>query len=134
MSFHDVCVCLYVCLCHRQEVCESKIIMCPLCDKRCKVWRLSDTCMYAKVFPHECIKHILHVQQIPMQGYCITFVCRSFSYLPKLVFECTVQSCNHQETQWRAYISYFVFSFCTGEHIVWQWRNSCICYVHGCLG
>ncbi|KAK2834446.1 hypothetical protein Q7C36_015147 [Tachysurus vachellii] len=32
-----------------QEVCESKVIMCPLCDKRCKVWRLSDTCMYAKV-------------------------------------------------------------------------------------
>ncbi|XP_058264899.1 anoctamin-9 isoform X2 [Hemibagrus wyckioides] len=32
-----------------QEVCESNIIMCPLCDKRCKVWRLSDTCAYAKV-------------------------------------------------------------------------------------
>ncbi|XP_062855297.1 anoctamin-9 [Trichomycterus rosablanca] len=32
-----------------EEVCESDIIMCPLCDKRCKVWRLSDTCTYAKV-------------------------------------------------------------------------------------
>ncbi|TSM52275.1 Anoctamin-9 [Bagarius yarrelli] len=32
-----------------QEVCESDVIMCPLCDKRCKVWRLSDTCTYAKV-------------------------------------------------------------------------------------
>ncbi|XP_041704580.1 anoctamin-9 [Coregonus clupeaformis] len=32
-----------------KEVCESKTIMCPLCDKRCKVWLLSDTCLYAKV-------------------------------------------------------------------------------------
>ncbi|MCJ8735889.1 hypothetical protein PDJAM_G00252750 [Pangasius djambal] len=32
-----------------QEVCESGTIMCPLCDKGCKVWRLSDTCTYAKV-------------------------------------------------------------------------------------
>ncbi|ROL45092.1 Anoctamin-9 [Anabarilius grahami] len=32
-----------------QEVCQSNIIMCPLCDNRCKVWELSDTCMYAKV-------------------------------------------------------------------------------------
>ncbi|KAK3558883.1 hypothetical protein QTP86_032149, partial [Hemibagrus guttatus] len=32
-----------------QEVCESDIIMCPLCDKSCKVWRLSDTCTFAKV-------------------------------------------------------------------------------------
>ncbi|MCI4381771.1 hypothetical protein PGIGA_G00255970 [Pangasianodon gigas] len=32
-----------------QEVCESDTIMCPLCDKGCKVWRLSDTCTYAKV-------------------------------------------------------------------------------------
>ncbi|XP_051978480.1 anoctamin-9 isoform X1 [Xyrauchen texanus] len=32
-----------------QEVCQTDIIMCPLCDNRCKVWELSDTCMYAKV-------------------------------------------------------------------------------------
>nr|XP_046208166.1 anoctamin-9 [Oncorhynchus gorbuscha] len=32
-----------------KEVCESNTIMCPLCDKRCKVWLLSDTCLYAKV-------------------------------------------------------------------------------------
>ncbi|XP_046714579.1 anoctamin-9 isoform X2 [Silurus meridionalis] len=32
-----------------QEVCESNTIMCPLCDERCKVWRLSDTCIYAKL-------------------------------------------------------------------------------------
>uniref|UniRef100_A0A3Q3X4Y0 Anoctamin n=1 Tax=Mola mola TaxID=94237 RepID=A0A3Q3X4Y0_MOLML len=31
-----------------KEVCEADTIMCPLCDKRCKVWQLSDTCMYAK--------------------------------------------------------------------------------------
>ncbi|KAG7468363.1 hypothetical protein MATL_G00142190 [Megalops atlanticus] len=31
------------------EVCEADTIMCPLCDKRCKVWQLSDTCTYAKV-------------------------------------------------------------------------------------
>ncbi|KAL2077018.1 hypothetical protein ACEWY4_026522 [Coilia grayii] len=32
-----------------QEVCESDIIMCPRCDKRCEVWKLADTCSYAKV-------------------------------------------------------------------------------------
>ncbi|XP_067090569.1 anoctamin-9 [Osmerus mordax] len=32
-----------------KEVCESDAVMCPLCDKRCKVWQLSDTCDYAKV-------------------------------------------------------------------------------------
>ncbi|CAB1423421.1 unnamed protein product [Pleuronectes platessa] len=32
-----------------KEVCEADTIMCPLCDKRCKVWQLSDTCTYAKV-------------------------------------------------------------------------------------
>ncbi|KAA0724049.1 Anoctamin-9 Transmembrane protein 16J [Triplophysa tibetana] len=32
-----------------QEVCHSNTIMCPLCDNTCNVWRLSDTCMYAKV-------------------------------------------------------------------------------------
>uniref|UniRef100_A0A8C5GMH3 Anoctamin n=1 Tax=Gouania willdenowi TaxID=441366 RepID=A0A8C5GMH3_GOUWI len=32
-----------------KEVCESDTFMCPLCDKGCKVWRLSDTCTYAKV-------------------------------------------------------------------------------------
>ncbi|XP_045888632.1 anoctamin-9-like [Micropterus dolomieu] len=31
------------------EVCQSSIIMCPRCDKRCKAWHLSDTCTYAKV-------------------------------------------------------------------------------------
>lgn len=40
-------------LCYRKEVCEADIVMCPLCDRRCKVWQLSDTCTYAKV--HECI-------------------------------------------------------------------------------
>uniref|UniRef100_A0A668AG20 Anoctamin n=1 Tax=Myripristis murdjan TaxID=586833 RepID=A0A668AG20_9TELE len=32
-----------------KEVCEANTVMCPLCDKRCKVWQLSDTCTYAKV-------------------------------------------------------------------------------------
>lgn len=32
-----------------QEVCTSNITMCPLCNNKCKVWNLSDTCMYAKV-------------------------------------------------------------------------------------
>uniref|UniRef100_A0A3Q3IXK5 Anoctamin n=1 Tax=Monopterus albus TaxID=43700 RepID=A0A3Q3IXK5_MONAL len=32
-----------------KEVCEADTVMCPLCDKRCKVWKLSDTCTYAKV-------------------------------------------------------------------------------------
>uniref|UniRef100_A0A3B4A932 Anoctamin n=1 Tax=Periophthalmus magnuspinnatus TaxID=409849 RepID=A0A3B4A932_9GOBI len=32
-----------------KEVCESDTVMCPLCDKRCKVWMLSETCTYAKV-------------------------------------------------------------------------------------
>ncbi|KAJ8280991.1 hypothetical protein GJAV_G00061920 [Gymnothorax javanicus] len=32
-----------------KEVCEVNTIMCPLCDKICKVWLLSDTCIYAKV-------------------------------------------------------------------------------------
>uniref|UniRef100_A0A673HPQ4 Anoctamin n=1 Tax=Sinocyclocheilus rhinocerous TaxID=307959 RepID=A0A673HPQ4_9TELE len=27
----------------------SNVIMCPLCDNTCRVWELSDTCMYAKV-------------------------------------------------------------------------------------
>uniref|UniRef100_A0A672FTD8 Anoctamin n=1 Tax=Salarias fasciatus TaxID=181472 RepID=A0A672FTD8_SALFA len=31
------------------EVCQSNIIMCPRCDKTCQVWKLSDTCSYAKV-------------------------------------------------------------------------------------
>uniref|UniRef100_A0A671TIU3 Anoctamin n=1 Tax=Sparus aurata TaxID=8175 RepID=A0A671TIU3_SPAAU len=31
------------------EVCNSNITMCPRCDKRCKVWQLSETCTYAKV-------------------------------------------------------------------------------------
>ncbi|XP_066510896.1 anoctamin-9-like [Hoplias malabaricus] len=32
-----------------KEVCESNVTMCPTCDKRCQVWKLSDTCSYAKV-------------------------------------------------------------------------------------
>ncbi|XP_062380878.1 anoctamin-9 isoform X2 [Sardina pilchardus] len=32
-----------------REVCDSNITMCPRCDKRCDVWKLSDTCSYAKV-------------------------------------------------------------------------------------
>ncbi|XP_061532031.1 anoctamin-9 isoform X4 [Phycodurus eques] len=32
-----------------KEVCDVDLVMCPLCDKRCKVWLLSDTCTYAKV-------------------------------------------------------------------------------------
>uniref|UniRef100_A0A8C5C9N9 Anoctamin n=1 Tax=Gadus morhua TaxID=8049 RepID=A0A8C5C9N9_GADMO len=32
-----------------KEVCESKAVMCPLCDKRCQVWQLSDTCTYTKL-------------------------------------------------------------------------------------
>ncbi|KAM8888016.1 anoctamin-9-like [Synchiropus picturatus] len=33
-----------------KEVCDSTVIMCPRCDgDRCHVWKLSDTCMYAKV-------------------------------------------------------------------------------------
>uniref|UniRef100_A0A8C1ZD45 Anoctamin n=1 Tax=Cyprinus carpio TaxID=7962 RepID=A0A8C1ZD45_CYPCA len=32
-----------------KEVCQSNVIMCPLCDNTCRVWELSDTCMYAKV-------------------------------------------------------------------------------------
>ncbi|KAL4624317.1 anoctamin-9 isoform X1 [Arapaima gigas] len=31
------------------EVCDAKTFMCPLCDHKCKVWHLSDTCTYAKV-------------------------------------------------------------------------------------
>ncbi|XP_028303555.1 anoctamin-9 isoform X2 [Gouania willdenowi] len=32
-----------------KEVCNSSIIMCPRCDKMCRVWELSDTCSYAKI-------------------------------------------------------------------------------------
>ncbi|XP_039609383.1 anoctamin-9 [Polypterus senegalus] len=33
-----------------KEVCEANTtIMCPLCDTHCSFWKLSDTCMYAKV-------------------------------------------------------------------------------------
>ncbi|TNN00211.1 anoctamin-9 isoform X1 [Takifugu flavidus] len=32
-----------------KEVCDADTVMCPLCDRRCKVWQLSDTCTYAKV-------------------------------------------------------------------------------------
>lgn len=34
---------------YRKEVCDADTVMCPLCDGRCKVWQLSDTCTYAKV-------------------------------------------------------------------------------------
>ncbi|KAK2842379.1 hypothetical protein Q5P01_012579 [Channa striata] len=32
-----------------KEVCETDTVMCPLCDNKCKVWQLSDTCAYAKM-------------------------------------------------------------------------------------
>ncbi|TSK19958.1 Anoctamin-9 [Bagarius yarrelli] len=32
-----------------EEVCESNVTMCPICDKKCQVWKLSDTCFYAKL-------------------------------------------------------------------------------------
>ncbi|XP_017559027.1 anoctamin-9 [Pygocentrus nattereri] len=32
-----------------KEVCESNITMCPRCSKHCQMWKLSDTCAYAKV-------------------------------------------------------------------------------------
>ncbi|XP_053472777.1 anoctamin-9 isoform X2 [Ictalurus furcatus] len=32
-----------------KEVCESNVTMCPICDIRCQVWKLSDTCFYAKL-------------------------------------------------------------------------------------
>ncbi|MCJ8747291.1 hypothetical protein PDJAM_G00151770 [Pangasius djambal] len=32
-----------------KEVCESNVTMCPICDKRCNAWKLSDTCFYAKL-------------------------------------------------------------------------------------
>ncbi|XP_062845351.1 anoctamin-9 [Trichomycterus rosablanca] len=32
-----------------KEICESNVTMCPTCDKRCQVWKLSDTCFYAKL-------------------------------------------------------------------------------------
>ncbi|TNN87041.1 Anoctamin-9 [Liparis tanakae] len=32
-----------------KEVCDADTVMCPLCDNICKVWKLSDTCTYAKV-------------------------------------------------------------------------------------
>ncbi|KAL7833612.1 hypothetical protein AOLI_G00285720 [Acnodon oligacanthus] len=32
-----------------KEVCESNITMCPRCYKHCQMWKLSDTCAYAKV-------------------------------------------------------------------------------------
>lgn len=41
-------------LCSRKEVCNADTVMCPLCDRRCKVWQLSDTCTYAKV--HLCAR------------------------------------------------------------------------------
>ncbi|KAI5088702.1 anoctamin-9-like [Silurus meridionalis] len=31
------------------EVCESNVTMCPICDNRCNAWNLSDTCVYAKL-------------------------------------------------------------------------------------
>ncbi|KAM7423570.1 hypothetical protein PAMA_000090 [Pampus argenteus] len=34
-----------------KEVCQSNVTMCPLCDKRCRAWQLSDSCTYAK-FSH----------------------------------------------------------------------------------
>uniref|UniRef100_A0A3Q2DUG9 Anoctamin n=1 Tax=Cyprinodon variegatus TaxID=28743 RepID=A0A3Q2DUG9_CYPVA len=37
-----------------KEVCESNRVMCPLCDEGCKVWKLSETCSYAKVCQDVC--------------------------------------------------------------------------------
>lgn len=32
-----------------KDICNSNITMCPLCDKNCDYWRLSDTCSYSKI-------------------------------------------------------------------------------------
>ncbi|KAK4887282.1 hypothetical protein RN001_003553 [Aquatica leii] len=32
-----------------QDVCNSTTIMCPLCDRNCDYWRLSETCTYSKI-------------------------------------------------------------------------------------
>lgn len=44
--WHTLCFSLSVL---SKEVCQSNIVMCPRCDKRCTAWQLSDTCTYAKV-------------------------------------------------------------------------------------
>lgn len=32
-----------------QDICTKNITMCPLCDKYCNFWNLSDTCTYSKI-------------------------------------------------------------------------------------
>uniref|UniRef100_UPI00358E4EFF anoctamin-4-like n=1 Tax=Myxine glutinosa TaxID=7769 RepID=UPI00358E4EFF len=32
-----------------QEICHSKLIMCPMCNGKCNYWRLSDSCIYSKI-------------------------------------------------------------------------------------
>lgn len=31
------------------DICETNITMCPLCDKYCNYWKLSDSCTYSKI-------------------------------------------------------------------------------------
>uniref|UniRef100_A0A4W5JWU0 Anoctamin n=1 Tax=Hucho hucho TaxID=62062 RepID=A0A4W5JWU0_9TELE len=39
----------YVCP-FSKEICEANTtIMCPMCEENCKTWKLSDSCVYAKV-------------------------------------------------------------------------------------
>uniref|UniRef100_A0A8C4QQK4 Anoctamin n=1 Tax=Eptatretus burgeri TaxID=7764 RepID=A0A8C4QQK4_EPTBU len=32
-----------------QEICHSKLIMCPMCNGKCNYWKLSDSCIYSKI-------------------------------------------------------------------------------------
>uniref|UniRef100_A0A1Y1MA25 Anoctamin n=2 Tax=Photinus pyralis TaxID=7054 RepID=A0A1Y1MA25_PHOPY len=32
-----------------QDICKSSVLMCPLCDRNCDYWRLSDTCTNSKI-------------------------------------------------------------------------------------
>nr|XP_061812900.1 anoctamin-3-like [Nerophis lumbriciformis] len=32
-----------------KEICEANTTMCPMCEETCKPWKLSDSCVYAKV-------------------------------------------------------------------------------------
>lgn len=45
-----------------KEVCQATdIIMCPVCDKYCPFMRLSDSCVYAKVFHFGSVLSGLHL-------------------------------------------------------------------------
>lgn len=36
--------------CYSEDICKAdNVIMCPLCDKNCDYWKLSETCTYAKL-------------------------------------------------------------------------------------